>query len=155
MRLRSVSLLLSSCFLLSSTGCITAERRANRHWNRVGVGMTREDVQKELGEPDYLAVGAGQETWHYSYGSRPDPAKIATVTGQTLAIVTFFGACLLLMAWLSSQSQSGGSLPAPDIDGPWPQGDGSTDSDTVHFRVVFDWRGMVISVSGIEPCDEE
>src|SRR6185295_18671334 len=27
-----------------SPGCVTAERRANRDWNRVGEGMTRDDV---------------------------------------------------------------------------------------------------------------
>jgi outer membrane protein assembly factor BamE (lipoprotein component of BamABCDE complex) len=150
---KALLLSLIGSLLLSSSGCVTAERRANRQLNRIAVGMTRDEVEAELGDPDSRAVVEGRETWHYSYGSRPDPEKIATLTGQTLALLTVIG--IIFLPLMYAGDRAGGIHPqAPALDGFGPRGDGSTDSETVHFRVVFDQRGRVILVSGIEACDE-
>jgi outer membrane protein assembly factor BamE (lipoprotein component of BamABCDE complex) len=133
-----------------SPGCVTAERRANRDWNRVGEGMTRDDVVSLLGEADSETRSLDGDTWHYAYGSRPDPGKIAEVTGKTLAVLTVIGGFLLLLAY----ARNGPPTPEPNFDRVWPNGDGSTSSRRVHFRVVFDGVGKVKSVSGLEPCTE-
>jgi hypothetical protein len=149
---RGLALALGSALLLSSTGCVTAERRANRQWNRVSLGMTREAVELELGEPDSREERAGQETWHFSYGPRLDPGKVAATSGQVIGVLMVVGIFILI---LYAASRSGGPTQTPqlgDIGG--PRGDGSTESDTVHFYVVFGQTGRVVSVSGIAACDE-
>jgi hypothetical protein len=148
--LRGLLLILISGLLCGSSGCVTAERRANREWNRVGEGMTRDDVVSVLGEADAETRSPEGDTWHYAYGSRPDPAKIAEITGKTLAVLTVVGGVLLLLAY----ARNGAPTPEPNFDRVWPGGDGSTSSRRVHFRVVFDGAGKVKSVSGLEPCTE-
>lgn len=149
---RAIALALAGTLLLSSTGCVTAERRANHRLNRIAMGMTREMVEQELGGPDSRSVDAGRETWHYSYGSVPDPAKIATLTGQWLALLTVVG--IIFLPIMYAAARAGTQPQGPDLKGLGPRGDGSTDSEIVHFHVVFDWRGRVILLSGIEPCDD-
>jgi len=148
--LRGFIVILIAGLVCGSTGCVTAERRANREWNRVGEGMTRDDVVSLLGEADFETRTPEGDTWHFAYGSRPDPAKIAEMTGKTLAVLTVVGGFLLLLAY----ARNGPPNPEPKFDRVWPEGDGSTSSRRVHFWVVFDRAGKVKSVSGLEPCTE-
>ena len=152
LEIRALLAVLIGGLICGSSGCVTGERRANRFQNRVSEGMSRQEVEEALGEADSHRTVKGREIWHYSYGPLPDPQKIAVVSLQTLGILTVLGAFMLLLAY---GNHAGSSAPTPTVDPPWPSGDGSSSSRTVHFRIVFGQTGRVVEISGIEPCDEE
>jgi len=130
-------------------GCSTGERRANRDWNRVGPGISREDVVGLIGQGDVTVRIDGSEVWHYSYGSEPDPEKIGIVTEDVFLVLSVIGVLVLMLA----AAGPGASLPDRPLEFPKVQ-DPESNIGRVHFRVIFDRTGTVTEVSGLEPCEE-
>jgi hypothetical protein len=111
--------------------------------------MTQEEVHRMLGPgaPWWTDDGVEGETWHYSYGTAPDPAKIAAQAALiTVAIALTAGIALLL-------AYGGGRLPETInlADGP---GKTEEPSGRIHFFVYFDPTGRVRKVSGMSPCHD-
>jgi hypothetical protein len=106
---------LSACLLLSTSGCMSAEYRALGCAGRVQIGMTAEEVEKELGKPavrEYRAGKGAGEVWTCKYSAGVDP-RPHHVLMKSLAL-----ALLILMvaaAASASGSHSGlGFLSGPD-----------------------------------------
>jgi hypothetical protein len=147
---RGLLLILGAGLLLSPAGCVTGERRANNCWNRIAEGMSREDVLALVGDGDVTAVPGGGEVWHYSYGSRPDAEKIGVTAGEALLVLTVIGAYVVMIGLAGH-----GPSQEPRFDGAFPRMESPGISDSrVHFKVVFDADGRVVSISGLEPCDD-
>jgi hypothetical protein len=149
--IRGLLVILIAGLVLSSTGCITGERRANRSLGRIAEGMSQEDVLSILGGADRVTQRADKEIWHYSYGSLPDPRQIAIASAQVLAVLTIFGAYFVMIAYAGH-----GSGGEPDFRGAAPNfGSPEVHTGSVHFRVVFNRAGRVITVSGIEAGNDD
>jgi len=150
---RALLLILVAGLTLSSAGCVTGDQRAARWAKQIYRGMTQEEVRDALGEADVSVDAEGRQIWHYSYGSLPDPAKITATATKVLAILTVFGALMILIAYAG---RDGGSYQGtPTFESSGPQIDGPMTSERGHFRVVFDRTGRVMEISGIGECEDD
>lgn len=147
---RGLILVLCAGLTLPAAGCVTGERRANAAWNRIGEGMSKDDVRELAGEGDRSANPDGSEVWHYSYVARPDPEQIGVTAGEAVMVLTVIGA-YFVMVGASGRSPS----QEPDFGGALPRMESpEVTASKVHFKVAFDPAGRVSSITGLEPCDE-
>jgi hypothetical protein len=145
---RGLILVLCAGLLLPAAGCVTGERRANAAWNRIGEGMSKDDVLGLAGEGDHIANADGTETWHYSYGSRPDPEQIGVTTGEVMLVLTVIGAYFVMIGAAGHGATPEPNFKLPEVDTP------TVTTSRVHFKVVFGTDGRVESVTGLEACED-
>lgn len=146
---RSLILALCAGLLLPAAGCTTGERRANAAWNRISEGMSKDEVRRQAGDGDHILNQDGTETWHYAYGARPDPEQIGVTTGEVLMVLTVIGAYFVMVG-----AAGHGPYRDPDFKGFDGVDPPLVTTSQVHFKVVFDPAGKVMSVSGLEPCED-
>ncbi len=128
---RELAILLSVCLFFSATGCTPAARWAQKAHERIGPGMTTQDVKDEIGEPVQIVKGdPGQpELWVYQFESGPGVA--ATI----LLVILIVGLIVLLVF---ARGSGGGGVHG-----------GGGDGEFAEFRVHFNPEGLVKEVSPI------
>jgi hypothetical protein len=134
--------------LLPAAGCSTGERRANRCWNRISEGMSKQDVENLVGDGDVTRTADGGEVWHYSYGSVPDAEQIGVAAGEVILVLTVIGAYIAMCGMAGHGPGTDSKFDLPRVDEP------NITASRVHFRVVFDPDGRVASITGLEPCQD-
>ncbi|HEU4339666.1 MAG TPA: hypothetical protein VFS19_06320 [Planctomycetota bacterium] len=109
---------LSTCLLLSSAGCQSGAERAGLHRQLVEVGMTRDEVEVRLGEPDGWEENvSGYEVWAYSY--RPNAGTfIVWRTVDAVELTVKVALVLTLFVGLVALSR-GGLTHYPDLSPSW------------------------------------
>jgi hypothetical protein len=125
---RGMALLLSGSVLLS--GCLRAERWAERARERIAPGMSSEEVRDEIGDPVAIMRGAsGQpEMWLYQYESGAGTAV------TILIVVLVVGLIVLALAAGNGSFGFAGC---------------GVRGDVAEFRVQLDGAGKVVGVSPI------
>jgi hypothetical protein len=125
---RGMAILLAGSVLLS--GCLPAERWAERARERIVPGMSSEEVRGEIGDPVAILRGEpGQpEVWLYQYES--GAGTVATI----LIIVLVVGLVFLALA------AGNGSFGFAGFGGP---------GDVAQFRLQLDGAGHVVDISPI------
>ena len=128
---REISVVLAACLTVSAGGCASAERSALRAHQRIGPGMTMDQVRDEIGEPVQIVRGdAGQpQMWLYQFEGS------AGTCLTVLLVVLIVGLIILVVA----AGGSGGGF----------GGIGGVENDLAEFRVHFNGSGAVTEVSPI------
>jgi len=128
---RELAILLSVCLFLTATGCTPAARWAQKAYERIGPGMTAQEVTDEIGEPAQIVKGdPGQpEIWLYQFEDAPGVAV------TILLVILFVGLIVLLVF---SKGGGGGGIHG-----------GGGSGDLAEFRVHFGPDGSVKEVSPI------
>jgi hypothetical protein len=151
---RVVSVGLSACLFLSA-GCRSGAERAGERRTQVEVGMTRDEVEERLGEPDgWQENVGGHEVWAYAY--KPNVGTFVVWRTVDLAVITVVAATavgiLYLIAGLCRNGISGwpSSSSAPSTTPPSPTRD--VRFQRFVFRIGFDREsGRVAFVSSPIP----
>jgi hypothetical protein len=118
----------------SVSGCFTAQEYAAQGGARIQPGMSMEEVQYWLGDPDLILKGdPGTATeWIYRYEGGASAAA-------TVFLVLFF---VILIVFLVAAKGGGGGF-----GGGW----GGSDGPPYQIRIHFDLQGRVVDVSPPHP----
>jgi hypothetical protein len=137
-RWRPVACLLSVSLALSASGCFSGQEWAAESGAQIHPGMSMEEVQVQLGDPNLVIRGdPGTDTeWVYRYEGGASPAVYAL-------IVVFAVVLIVLLVAASAKGGGGGSF-----GGGWG---GGSDSPPFQIRIRFDGQGRVIDVSPPHP----
>jgi hypothetical protein len=132
---RPVALVLGICILAASSGCYSGADYAMENSLRLSAGMTMDEVQGRLGEPDLIVRGdPGTETvWVYRY---EDGASVVCW------IVAFIFVVALIAVLVFAKGGGGG--------GGWGGGGGS-DGPPSQIKLLFDKEGLLKDVSPPHP----
>lgn len=132
---RPVALLLSSCVLAAAAGCYSSQDYAAENSLRLSAGMSMEEVQDRLGEPDLVVRGdPGTETvWVYRYTGGP--------SAVCLVFAAIFVVAIIAVLVLAGGGGGGGS---------WGGGGGG-DDPPCQIKLLFDPEGRLLEVSPPHP----
>ena len=135
---RPLAIALGSALLFASAGCYSATEWADDGGSRIAPGMTRDEVQFQLGQPYQVVSGAdgGDTEWIYHYESGPSTACI-------VFMVVFF--VVLIIAIVASKNRS-------SVGGGVFFGVGSDIGPPAHIRLHFDSAGRLLEVSAPYPA---
>jgi hypothetical protein len=135
-RLRPVALLVGACVMAAAAGCYSGADYAADHTLRLSAGMSMQEVQDRLGEPDLTIRGdPGTETvWVYRYEGGPSVACVVIA-------VIFVVAIIAVLVLAKGGGSSGGSF----------GGSGGGDDPPYQIKLLFDQEGRLLEVSPPHP----
>lgn len=135
---RPVSVLLSVCLLLWVSGCYSAQDYAGQSGAMLSPGMTMDEVEARLGEPNLVVRGdpGTDTTWVYRYEGGPS-------TVGTVFLALFFVALIVVL--VAAGGGSGG------FGGSW--GGGGGNDPPYQIKLLFDPAGRLLEVSPPQPVE--
>ncbi len=134
---RPVACALSVCLLLYASGCYSGQHYAAESGALIQPGMSMEEVQYHLGDPDLVLSGdPGTDTeWVYRYEAGATPV--------VWALLVVFAVVLIVVLVAASAKGGGGSF-----GGGWG---GGSDGPPYQIRIHFDPQGRVVEISPPQP----
>jgi len=135
---RPVACALSVCLLLWASGCYSGQQWAAESGAQIHPGMSMDEVQYQLGDPDLVVRGdPGTDTeWVYRYDSGATPVVWAL-------LVVFAVVLIVVLVAASAKGGGGGSF-----GGGWG---GGSDGSPYQIKIHFDGQGRVLEVSPPHP----
>jgi hypothetical protein len=131
---RPAACVLSLCLALSASGCFTGQEYAAESGALIRPGMSMDEVQYQLGDPNLVIRGdPGTDTeWVYRYDGGASPAVWAL-------LIVFVVVLLVVLVAASAKGGGGGGF-----GGGWA---GGSEGPPYQIRIHFDGQGRVVEVS--------
>ena len=131
---RLVAVAVCVCLLLSAAGCFSGQEYAEQNGARIHPGMSMDEVQVQLGDPDLVLRGDPGTDTEWIYRCEGGATAVATVF---LILV-----CVVLIVFLVAAKGGGGNFGG---------GGGGSDGPPYQIRIRFDPQGRVVDISPPHP----